>query len=516
MRNHCNLLGYKKRKMKALFLIWKNLSAWRSDQTGQLHMPISYATICAKALSLFKMIKVKKGDNCEETFSASSGWFDRYKKRAGWQNIKILGESASADTEAAKLFPKKLAEILEDGNYSPSQVFNVDETWLFWKPMPSRSYIAKEESSMPGFKAAKDRLTLLLGGNAAGDCKLKPMMVHRAENPRAVKGIVKTTLPVIWKANKKGWVTVSLFEDWFSHYFVPEVKKYCEDKSIPFRVILLVDNAPGHPQALQYHHPNVKIIFLSPNTTSILQPMDQGVIVTFKALYLRQTFEMLLKATDKEGGPSLKEFWKKSFNILDAIKITTYAWNRITETNMKGVWKKLCPQFFSNFEGFEEPAEIVQQNTEAIVTLANRLELDISATDVNDLLEAHKEELTNEDLLEIEEQEKAEEEEDIETETPVRSFTLKDLDEAFQHIEKAIEMFESQDSNFERTTKVAKDLKNAYACYREIYKEKKRLSWKQTTITAFLQKGIATSSASNEQKTSVAQPSTSAGQLTVR
>jgi hypothetical protein len=63
-------------------------------------------------------------------------------------------------------------------------------------------------------------------------------------------------------------------------------------------------------------------------------------------------------------------------------------------------------------------------------------------------------ELTNEDLLEMEEQEKAQEEEDIATETHVRSFTLKDLDEAFQHIEKAIEIVES---NFERTTKVAKD-----------------------------------------------------------
>ncbi|CAH2283958.1 tigger transposable element-derived 1-like [Pelobates cultripes] len=222
--------------------------------------------------------------------------------------------------------------------------------------------LQKKNHQCPSFKPAKDQFTLLLGGNAAAGCKLKPMMVHHAENPRALKGIVKSTLPVIWKANKKGWVTASLFEDSFSHYFVPEVKKYCEDKSIPFQVILLVDHAAViHPLF------NITTLFLPPNTTSILQPMDQGVIATFKALYL-----------------------------LDAIKITAYAWNKISETTMKRVWKKLCPQLFgTNVERFEEPAEIVQQNTEAIVTLANILDLDVSATDINYLLEAHKEELTN-------------------------------------------------------------------------------------------------------------------------
>jgi hypothetical protein len=73
--------------------------------------------------------------------------------------------------------------------------------------MPDRTYISKEGKSKPGFKAAKDWLTLLLGGNAAGDCKLKPLLMYHSENPRALKGVSKSSLPVVWKGAPKAWVT---------------------------------------------------------------------------------------------------------------------------------------------------------------------------------------------------------------------------------------------------------------------------------------------------------------------
>ncbi|KAG6933685.1 tigger transposable element derived 1, partial [Chelydra serpentina] len=145
---------------KALVKTEKALNLWLEDMNRK-HVPINGTMLQEKALSIYAMFKppTEEGQpSYKKEFKASQGWLNSFRNRFNLKNVQTTGEVASANEEAAKAYLEQLKEIIEERGYLPEQVFNADETGLFWKKMPTRTYISKSERQAPGFKAAKDRV----------------------------------------------------------------------------------------------------------------------------------------------------------------------------------------------------------------------------------------------------------------------------------------------------------------------------------------------------------------------
>ncbi|GFX32523.1 tigger transposable element-derived protein 1 [Trichonephila clavipes] len=110
------------------------------------------------------------------------------------------------------------------------------------------------------------------------DRMLKPLLINKSLRLRALKDKDLKQLPVHWMAYPKAWMTIAIFTEWFNNCFVPEGEAYMKGKSLDFKVLLIVDNAASHPQL---EHPNVQLVFLPPNTTSLIQPLDEGIKILY-------------------------------------------------------------------------------------------------------------------------------------------------------------------------------------------------------------------------------------------
>jgi hypothetical protein len=72
-----------------------------------------------------------------------------------------------------------------------------------------------------------------------------------------------------------------IFTDLLADVYHDVFKHYCKKKVLDVKILIILDNTPSHPPTVSEQSPNTKVIFLLPNTTSLLQPLDQGVIAAF-------------------------------------------------------------------------------------------------------------------------------------------------------------------------------------------------------------------------------------------
>ena len=232
---------------------------------------------------------------------------------------RVCGEEKSVDTQSSDMLQwnEKLALLLQ--SYSPDDIYNADETGIFFRLLPDKTLEFKNVDCHGG-KKNKERLTAMVCANMSGTDKLPLLIIGKPSNPRCFKHV--KSLPTEYDANKKAWMTSDIFKEW-----VKKLDKKMRKKQR--KIALIIDNCPAHPKipGLQA----VDLVFLPPNTTSKTQPMDQGIIQSLKVQYRKRVLIKYINAIDKGQTPVI--------SILDALHLLSQAWNNVRQSTIANCFR---------------------------------------------------------------------------------------------------------------------------------------------------------------------------------
>jgi hypothetical protein len=234
--------------------------------------------------------------------SISAAWIDRWKTRHNIVSEKMYGKSAAireSDLLLQEWKAIKLRQILD--RFSPRDIYNADETGLFWKALPDRTLAFKNERVSSG-KLSKERVMCLVCASMAGE-KVPLLVIGKYAKPRAFKSANR--LPVEYRANRKAWMTSTLFDEWLLRFDKRMGAEKCN-------VALILGDCAAHSVNTAAVR-DVSVYFLPPNTTSKTQPMHAGVIKNLKLHYCSQIVRQRL--APHEEGLSFQ------FDILDSVRL---------------------------------------------------------------------------------------------------------------------------------------------------------------------------------------------------
>lgn len=311
----------------------------------------------------------------------SSTWLAGFKRRFKVKSRTLHGDAESVDIEQAQERLEEVQKIV--AMYEKRDIFNCDETGLFWKMTPRKTL---SRFARKGTKDAKVRVTAHLTTNADGTEKLLPWIIGKAKNPRCFGKDRKNIrgMPLVYHFNTKSWMNGAIFEEylvWFDAQFSGR------------KVLLLCDSFSAHESALEALERdetplrNTRVEFLPKNATSLYQPLDQGIIHNTKIHYRRRWMKYILDLT-MDGKDPLEEV-----NLLHALWWFTEAWlKEVKPETVANCWRKsmvLEKQGESTAITNEEDDDVFRE----IVSMAERMNMQDTVEELANFINPEEEQV---------------------------------------------------------------------------------------------------------------------------
>ncbi|KAL2612614.1 hypothetical protein R1flu_024306 [Riccia fluitans] len=190
--------------------------------------------------------------------------------------------------------------------------------------------------------------------------KLPPWIIGKSKNPRSFCGQDMTQLKVNYVNSVRAWMITPIFNQ-----YLKELDVYFKRKGQ--KVLIFLDNAPVHIVDEATNLANIELCFFPPNLTSVLQPLDGGIIRSLKALYRK--FEVVSLLDNINELLHASDLIKKLI-VLDAIKFIDKSWSLVKAETIQKCFAN-CG-FVTGDEDAQELHEIAAQEEE-LVALACRI-----------------------------------------------------------------------------------------------------------------------------------------------
>ena len=293
------------------------------------------------------LIKEQLANPALEGFHASYGWLESFKKIHGIREYRICGEGDDVPIVTVKAWLERLPDIIKD--YESCNQWNMDELGLFFEALLDKGLVQKKKSSKGG-KKSKKRVTVAVFVAVDGSKAYDPVVTWPSKVPHCFRKLISKTLPagLHYFSNAKSWMTTDIME-----VILGRLDRQLKQENR--HVLLFLDNAPCHPEALQQSLSFIKLVFLPKNTTSKLQPADAGIIRNLNAKYRKRLLRHVVSLLDRENTASAII---KSATVLDANKCFKLSWDEVNENTLRNCFQKCA------FSQLENTTEVAQDDAE--------------------------------------------------------------------------------------------------------------------------------------------------------
>uniref|UniRef100_A0A8C8SIN0 HTH CENPB-type domain-containing protein n=1 Tax=Pelusios castaneus TaxID=367368 RepID=A0A8C8SIN0_9SAUR len=264
--------------------------------------------------------------NSGRDFEATDGWLCRWKTRHNIVFKRHHGEKQDADVGRTQSWVSEALPSLL-ASYSTENIFNADETGLLYRATPDRAHMSQDPPHVGG-KKATDRISVLCCANHAGTEKRRLLVVGKSQQPRCLPRDLRA-LPVTYAHSANAWVTADIFQEW-AQQWDQELQRDCR------RILLFLGHSSAHPPELQAKLRNIKLAFFPSSATSIVQPMDMGVIRNLKGHYRALLAAKALRSPEPGRAAEIAG----RVTLLDAVYMLHRAWSLVRPATVQSCFRK--------------------------------------------------------------------------------------------------------------------------------------------------------------------------------